>query len=139
MKVYQSIKNIKIQGLILKKKNIFDKIIFLTLLSMLFTIGYHIGSVKDTSIKQNAEITLKLDKLKGAPKENELIMIDGKYECFALSFEEDEINLLCQGYYTEAGFLFSGCKYLSKNQPIKASFPSGYLEGRIQNITFLSD
>ena len=104
------------------------------ILCALFSIGYHVGKDRSVDFKENALITVKLEKIKRTPEENDMVLIDGKYECRLVSIENGELSLLCEGYFNEAGFLFSGCKYISKNQPLKALEEWGYFEGRVSEI-----
>lgn len=115
-------------------KNIFDKLFFAFLLCALFVVGFHIGKEKSEDKNESVTIFVRVEKLKGNPKENDTVLIDGKYECRFVSLKNGEVSLLSEGSFEESGFLFYGCKYLSKNQPIKALGDWGYFEGRISNI-----
>ncbi len=107
----------------------FDKIILFFILAAFFTTGFHIVENKVGEKKYHAEVTVKIEKISGIPSSD--ILVDGKYGCTLMSFDENEIIFFCDGFLSEAGFLLSGAKYLSKNQPIKAFSGTCYFEGRI--------
>ena len=107
----------------------FDKVALLFILAAFFTVGIHLGGGRRSEEKSRAEITVAVEKIKGIPSGE--ILIDGKYGCTLVSYSEKEIIFSCEGLFSEAGFLLSGAKYVSKNQPIKVFSQNSYFEGRI--------
>lgn len=118
----------------MKKLLFFDGFCLAALLSLLFTVGFHIGADKSQSEKIKFEIVISPEKISGEPSDNAITLIDGKYECTVKEFRADKIVILCEGYCYDAGYLLSGAKYVSLNQPIKASQPWGYYDGRIYDL-----
>lgn len=112
----------------------FDGFCLIAIISLLFTIGFHIGNDEERYEKISFEIVLIPRKISGEPPESRATLIDGKYECTLKEFGEERIVILCEGYYSEAGFLLRGAKYVSANQPIKASQDWGYYDGRIRSV-----
>lgn len=118
----------------MKKLVFFDTFFFFSILALLFAAGFHIGKDEEPYRKIRFEIVISPEKISGTPTEDGITLIDGKYECKIKSFDRTKIVLLCDGYHSDAGYLLSGAKYVSVNQPIKASQPWGYYEGRIYDI-----
>lgn len=118
-----------------KKVHFFDTLCFLSLLSLLFVIGFHIGKEKEGADTGSVIITIEIIKSK-IPDTVETFMIDGKYECFpvSISIEEKSLSFSCNGRYAEAGFLALGAKYVTKNQPIELVGKDFYVYGRIRDI-----
>ena len=116
----------------MKKLCFFDTLCLLALVSLLFTIGLHLGKDKDTDKDEKAMISVEVIKFKAA-ESTPKVRIDGKYECEISSFDGETLNLVCRGEYREAGFLACGAKYLSKNQPIEI-VGDAYFFGRIRAI-----
>ena len=118
----------------MKKISFFDAFIIFSLLSLFFVIGCHLGKNNDRYAACEFILTVIPEKTYGTPNEDMKALIDGKYECTVLEYRADKIVLLCSGYYSDAGYLLSGAKYISLNQPIKASQPWGYFDGKIHAI-----
>lgn len=118
----------------MNKPVFFDVFCVFSLFALLFTVGFHVGNEESSYEKISFTTVIRPDKVSGAPDGDRIALIDGKYECTVIEFENDRIVLLCDGYYSEAGYLLSGAKYLSVNQPIKASQSWGYFDGRICDI-----
>lgn len=123
----------------MKKTSFFDTLYLLSLLAALFSVGYRIGSPQSDYLPIEFTVSVHTEKLSGNVSIDQTVFIDGKYEAYILARTESEITLLCQGYYSEAGYLLSGAKYLSENQPLKASAPSVYIEGRISLLSVPTD
>ena len=118
----------------MKKILFFDAFILFSLLSLFFVIGCHLGKNNDRYTACEFTLTVIPEKMHGTPTEDMQAMIDGKYECTVLEYRAERIVLLCKGYHSEAGYLLSGAKYISLNQPIKASQSWGYFDGKIYEI-----
>ena len=118
----------------MKRLVFFDAISVMAALALLFTVGFHIGKDDEPYRKIQFEIVIIPEKISGAPLEDKVTMIDGKYECRIKSYGYDRIVISCDGYFSEAGYLLSGAKYVSVNQPISASQSGGYFEGRIYDV-----
>ena len=123
----------------MEKPNIFDKLLLFSLLAALFTVGFHLGKGGETSEKIEFEMLILPVKISGEPSGEAVSLIDGKYECRVLEFGRERIVLLCEGFYTDAGYLLSGAKYVSAGQPLRASQEWGYFEGVISDIRFGSE
>ena len=115
-----------------KRMCFFDTVCTVALICLLFTIGFHIGKEKEKQVPGHVLINVSVERFKDERNLNN-VMIDGKYECQIVSFDGKSLKLICRGEYTEAGFLASGAKYLSKNQPIEIVGDS-YFFGRITSI-----
>ncbi len=115
-------------------KNIYNLLFALVLFSLLFTVGFNIGSPPKTSGDGLISITVSLEKYKGKADIGDSCFIDGVSEAEITSLSPDEISLVCKGSIEAAGFLICGRKYISKNQPIKLHTDYGYFEGKISNI-----
>ncbi len=118
----------------MKKKNPYDTASLIIVLSMLFTIGFHIGNDEPASSTEEVYVEISLERFKGVPGEREICFVDGKYEAVIIGFSQGTITLLCKGTFEEAGFLMCGAKYIGKNQPMKIHTEHGYFEGRIMKI-----
>lgn len=116
-----------------KKVHFFDTLCFLSLIFLLFVIGFHIGKEKESADTGSVIITVEIIKSK-IPDTVGGFMIDGKYECFPVSIEENSLSFVCNGRYGEAGFLALGAKYVTKNQPIELVGKDFYVYGRIRDI-----
>ena len=119
---------------ILNKLVFFDVFCLISIFALLFTVGFHIGDEREDYEKIQFEVVISPEKVSGSPDGELITLVDGKYECIIQEFERDRIVILCDGYYSEAGYLLSGAKYVSVNQPIKASQPWGYYDGRIYDV-----
>ena len=113
----------------------FDLFALFAVLCLCFTVGFHLGSEKETAVSARAEVrvTLYRSKIPDEISETEL-KIDGKYECELLDVSDGELTLAIFGSYSEGGFLTSGAKYLSKNQPLEVLGTNAYFYGRITRI-----
>ncbi|MBE6536426.1 MAG: hypothetical protein E7673_00580 [Ruminococcaceae bacterium] len=118
-----------------KRMTFFDAVTLFATVSMLFSIGWHIGKPRKNDVEVSAEITVTLVKAKYNESDKELL-IDGKYGCDVIYLSDGEMIICCSGKYREAGFLTSGAKYLSNNQPIEIKGESSYFYGRISKIDF---
>ena len=116
-----------------KKANAFDILCIVVLLLFFFSIGLHVGKPKENDSLSEVIVTLTLVKSKIAPTDSELL-IDGKYPCSLLYVDEDTAQFACTGKQRESGFLTSGAKHLSKNQPIELVGKNSYVYGRITKI-----
>lgn len=116
-----------------KRINLFDAVTLLSIFAMLFSVGLHLGKPKRSEKTLSAEITVNVVKIK-LSEIDEDFFIDGKYGCELIGIEGNTLRLLCSGKQREAGFLMSGAKYLSKNQPIEIKSDSSYIYGRITEI-----
>ena len=114
--------------------NGFSAFCILSLLAAFFVLGCHLGGERNEYSSIIFSVTIHPDKASGAPDSGAVALIDGKYECSVEKYESEKIVLICEGSYTEAGYLLSGAKYLSLNQPVKAMQDWGYFEGRIYEI-----
>ncbi len=114
--------------------NSFNSFCILSLLAAFFVLGCHLGNESNECTSTVFTVTVHPEKVSGTPDSGAMALIDGKYECAVEKFEKDEIVLICKGSYTEAGYLLSGAKYLSLNQPVKAIQDWGYFDGRIYEI-----
>ena len=112
----------------------FDVFCLIAILSLPFTVGFHVGDDEERYEKISFEVVLIPRKISGEPPESRTTLIDGKYECTLKEFGDERIVILCEGYYSEAGFLLRGAKYVSVNQPLKASQDWGYYDGRIKSV-----
>jgi hypothetical protein len=115
--------------------NGFNVFCSLSLLAAFFVLGCQIGGGHSEYDSTVFTVTVRPEKTSGSPDSKAEAFIDGKYECSVKKFEKDEIVLICEGIYTDAGYLLAGAKYLSLNQPVKAIQDWGYFEGRIHEIT----
>ncbi len=115
----------------------FDLFTLFAALSLCFTVGFHVGRDKETAVSERAEVTVALyrAKIPDGIADTEL-KIDGKYECKLLELTEGELTLALFGSHAEGGFLTSGAKYLSKNQPLEVIGTDAYFYGRITRIDF---
>ena len=145
----------------MKNMRFFDTVLLLTLILLFFTVGFHLGKDNEQLEVKQAYVTLRLEKSKLSEVpltegENQgdsdpeasfygtaegdidisslKIKIDGKYDCRIVDLREDTLTVCCEGIYTEAGFLTSGAKYLSKNQPLEILGSGAYFYGRIIEI-----
>ncbi len=121
----------------MKKLFFFDAFYILSFIAVLFVLGFHIGKEKDGYIPIEFTVTIRPEKISGIPDENKTALVDGKYETTVLEFCDEKIVILCKGYYSEAGYMLCGAKYISQNQPIKANQNWGYFDGRIYEISDL--
>ena len=113
----------------------FDALTFLALLAAFFTVGIHLGKPKVEDTVYQAEITVKLFRSKIPDSIEDVdLKIDGKYKCSLSRLEDDSLSLYVDGSCKEAGFLTSGAKYLSKNQPLEILGEGAYFYGRITRI-----
>ena len=117
----------------MKKLHFFDAVCIFTAIALCFTVGFHIGRDKEKSTETNALVTIKLEKVKLSDNPA-LLLIDGKYECDSVNIDGSMLTLRCRVKELEAGFLFSGTKYISVNQPIEILGRESYLYGRISSI-----
>lgn len=117
-----------------KKINLFDLLCLFGVLSLLFTVGFHVGLGKRETKTESVLISLGLQKEKLLDPEAR-VMIDGKYECDIIACADGTLTVECSGEYREPGFLLSGAKYLSKNQPLEIVGGGNYFYGRILEIT----
>ena len=118
----------------MSKRSFFDVLYTLALFAALFTIGYHGNTDESSSAPMEFSVTVRIEKLSDTLHPGSTLYIDGKYECYVTDCSDKEAILLCNGYRSDAGYLLFGSKYVSENQPIKASYQSLYLEGRIYKI-----
>lgn len=116
-----------------KRLHSFDVFCFFTSLALLFTVGYHLGLGKEENEPLEVTVTLRLEKSKSSDSLSGAL-IDGKYYCEIISLDNSMLSFKCLGEYREAGFLTSGAKYLSKNQPIEIIGNGNYFFGRITEI-----
>ena len=121
----------------MKDITFFDKFILFFIAAACFAVGLHIGENKADEKEYYARLTVNIEKMSGTPIAD--VLVDGKYDCSLVSFGNGEVVLSCEGFLSEAGFLLSGAKYISKNQPIKAFSGSCYFEGRIISISLEPD
>ena len=118
----------------MKKLRSFDTVCLLALFSLLFSIGFHIGGGEKEHPNGTALVSLALEKTKiGESIDN--LRVDGRHECETVSLDNDILTLRCKGKLTDAGFLFSGAKYISKNQPLEILGDGSYFYGRIISLT----
>ena len=123
----------------MKKTCFFDLITIAAALSLFFTIGFHIGRDEEPPELLRAEVTLKLYKSKIPENITKTeLKIDGKYDCELLSLDGEAMRIALYGSYQDAGFLTSGAKYLSENQPLEIIGKNTYLYGRILHIDHTS-
>lgn len=116
-----------------RKLYFFDTVCLFALFSLLFAVGFHVGRDKRNETLISVCVTVKPIKSKlddGA----DVFSIDGKYPCDLFYFDSGAVSFVCSGKYREAGFLTSGAKYLSKNQPIELIGDNSYIYGRILKI-----
>ena len=145
----------------MKNMRFFDTVSLLALLLIFFTVGVHLGKDKEEASVERVCVSVRLERSKLAEvslaeseKQNDSgpeasfygtaegdidvsslkIKIDGKYDCRIVDLREDTLTVSCEGIYTEAGFLTSGAKYLSKNQPLEILGSGAYFYGRIIEI-----
>ena len=116
----------------------FDAFCLAAIFAMLFTVGFHIGDPKEDYKKIKFEIIVIPEKISGSPGSDNVTLIDGKYKCEIKEFGKERIVISCNGYYSKNGYLLEGAKYLSLNQPIKASQSWGYYDGRIYGLYEIS-
>ena len=117
----------------MKKVRFFDLFCIFTALMLLFTVGFHIGFKEDDDALWEAIISIRIEKSKLSDISDE-VMIDGRYDCEIISLDDGILTLRCEGKYSEAGFLASGAKYLSENQPLEIIGGANYFFGRIASI-----
>lgn len=119
----------------MRKNCFFDVLTLFAVLCLFFTVGFHLGREKETAVSERAEVTVTIyrSKIPDEISETEL-KIDGKYECELLDVSDGELTLALFGSYAEGGFLTSGAKYLSKNQPLEVIGTNTYFYGRITRI-----
>lgn len=118
-----------------KRASFFDRLLLSTLLLTLFAIGIHIGNGGEEEKTIYADITVDIKNSK-VFEDDTALLIDGKYECETVKLDSSTLHLVCRGKYKEAGFLTSGAKYLSENQPIELRGKRTYIFGRISSIRF---
>ena len=118
----------------MKKMCFFDTLCLFAVLSLLFSVGFHIGEGEKKIEEGTALVSVRLEKMKLGESTEELL-VDGKYECDTVSLENGILTLRCKVKRLEAGFLFSGAKYISKNQPLEIVGGGSYFFGRISSIT----
>ena len=116
-----------------RKLHFFDTVCLLALLLLLFSIGVHAGKDKRDNSVISVSVTVKLTKSKFSDSRDR-VSIDGKYPCDVVYVDGNTISFVCSGKAREAGFLTSGAKYLSKNQPLELVGKESYFYGRILNI-----
>lgn len=121
----------------MKRLLFFDAFYILSFIAVFFVIGCHIGKEKDGYIPIEFTVIVCPEKVSGTPDESRIALIDGKYEASVLEFSDEKIVILCKGYYSDAGYMLSGAKYISENQPIRANQNWGYFDGRIYEISNL--
>ena len=112
----------------------FDKLAFLLLLAILFSLGIHIGKSSNDTRDTSLIITLSLERHWGEPYTDEEIFIDGKYPTRLISYDGEIITVRTEGRLLEPGYLINGAKYLSPNQPLKIYRDIAGFEGRILAI-----
>lgn len=118
----------------MKKMRFFDTLCLFAILLLLFSIGFHIGEGEAESEASTALVSVRLEKMKLGESTEELL-VDGKYKCDMVSLENGILTIRCELKRLEAGFLFSGAKYISKNQPLEILGGGSYFFGRISSIT----
>lgn len=123
----------------MKKICFFDLITLAAALCVCFAIGFHIGRDEEAAVPVCVEVTLKLykSKIPDSISDTEL-KIDGKYDCELLSLDGEAMSIALYGSYQDAGFLISGAKYLSENQPLEIIGKNTYFYGRILHIDHAS-
>ena len=118
----------------MKKVRFFDTLCLFAILSLLFSVGFHIGKNEEDTARGTVLVSVSLQKMKLGDSIDELL-VDGRYECETVSLENNVLTIRCEGMKTDAGFLFSGAKYISKNQPLEILGGGSYFYGRIKSIT----
>ena len=115
-------------------KNPFNIFCFITVLLLLFTVGYQIGRERIPEERISVIVRIGAEKISGEPLPSSSGFVDEKYEVQLMSREDRDVYILCEGSLTEAGFLLSGAKYLSANQPINLYGENFGVEGRIISL-----
>ena len=121
----------------MKRLCFFDAVCIFTAIALCFSVGFHVGKEKDNSTESHAVVTIKLEKTKLSDNHGDLL-IDGKYKCDPVNIADGILTVNCRVKQLEAGFLFSGTKYISVNQPIEIIGHESYLYGRISSIMIIA-
>ena len=110
--------------------NRFDILFLVFLIGAFFTLGLHIGTERDSCMKEERTVLLLVTSYENIWANNG-ILLDGTVSANLVSFDGSYAVLSVFGTSEEAGFLVGGRKYIAKNQPIYAVSDSGFLQGRI--------
>lgn len=124
---------------IMKRPNPYNVLLYLFIFSFAYILGIHSAMPRYEKSNEYVTVTARLKAVGDAPPEKDgICRLDRDTEMKVISSvregEEDLVTFLCEGKFFAAGFLSSGGKYLSANQPISPIFDSGVREGRIISI-----
>ena len=119
-----------------------DLLLFSLLLCLLFVIGHHIGAPDRQEqisflLSMSEYGNLREDDAypPSALREGQVLAVDGKWEITYIGCSGGLYQFFCRGYLTPSGFLLSGAKYLSENQPITVTAKELCFRGKIMRLS----
>jgi hypothetical protein len=118
----------------MKKRNAFDSLMLLFVFTVAYLLGIHSAMPKEPDRTETVTLSVR--------HHGDTSQISVGDECHdpsgtrmrVIFISDDEIRMLCDGVFCNAGFLSSGGKYLCANQPISLSFDQTELCGRILSL-----
>lgn len=121
---------------------IHDLLLFSLLLCLLFVIGQDLGA---PDREEEVDYLLALEEYGDLPGDTSLplwelslgqeLSVDGKWKISYLGASGGLYYFACRGYLTPSGFLLSGAKYLSENQPITVTVEELSFRGKIMLLS----
>ena len=122
----------------MKKRNPYNALIYLFVFTLAYILGIHSATPKGRDEKEYVTVSARLKGDAALPRESDVCYIDKVTRLTVISAEEygefHLVTFLCEGKFYPAGFLSSGGKFLTVNQPISAVFQDGTRTGRIISI-----
>ena len=114
-----------------RRMNPYDALTLTLVIFLVLTVISHILIPKNESVREIAQIEVKIDKMKYADEIPSIALADGRFSFDIVSVKNGVLHLSCQCFRHSAGIMSVGGKLLCPNQPIALSYNDFYAEGRI--------